>query len=126
MSVNCDPSALASAAECFRCVPRGYRPRIRTYLLCQFVSAAGDIGGDNLLAGANYTGQLHRLSFLTATPGKRYRVVWGANDLALSTGTNHTFKKFVIGSVCFIVAESSEIDFYGVANGAVTAQMFSD
>jgi len=124
---SCDPNTLAGQAACLRCIPPGAFPRVLTWLLCQLASAIAadiDAGGPNLIAGQSYAGQLKRYSYLNATAGARYRVVWGSNDSSVSAGAGNQTNPGA-GATSLLIASKTEIDFYGFSNGPVTAQLYA-
>ena len=121
---TCDPTSLLAAAACFDCIPSGMADPVATYLLCQIANLSANADPTNLLAGATYSGSVHRYTKLGLNDGGQYKIVWGASDYAVSNGVN-TIQNPGSGYTSLInVGKTGTLTFYGIANGAITAQLF--
>lgn len=125
--MSCDPNTLSGLSRCFSCLPRISLARVRTWILCKMATGSLNAGASpvNVIAGQNYAGGVQRYTFLGATPGQTYQLIWGANDRSVSSATAQVWNTPAAGLSSIIRAPTNQLVFQGYANGPVTAQLYA-
>src|SRR6185295_7858778 len=82
MAVDCTPEALANAAKCFECLPRGAQLAVMNYLLCQIANNPGGGGTSVLPNGQIFVGNAANVA--TAVPMSKDATIDNTGALTLA------------------------------------------